>query len=343
MTAASNAKLSKSIKSRKSKSGRTKGKRKTKSRNSPVPKLEYMDLPDFEKIDQATLEQSLRFWSPVFKIEELVSLKEKINEMLAEDAKIKLVNKEVPELWSVCKIIKKYFPAYFVPMKNKSYIGPRGYARHEDIDFSNYQILCCTSMIVYGIISARLLLHDQDYQLIFKGGKAIQMGLLAEYDSEDIDIVVDPIYAYDPVMINNIAGHLALLMKWLLPFSTSILPPTHNPTLYKLSFMTSHHSYKPFSDIDFKEIDKTDLFFKELYTDQYYVAPLDEHVVFKRPTIEKIVEEKIFYYSKYKALLQRIQQGEVIEGLTKRYCILLMDKFKRAIQAIAPDTDFERL
>ena len=351
MAAASNSKSNKSSKSSKSNKSKnsknSKGKRKTKSKTkspkTPVPKLQYMALPeDFSKITPADLDQLVLFWTPIFKRQELVSLKEKINAMITEDQKIKLVNKNVPEVWSVCKIVKKFFPSYFIPMKNNSYIGKMGYGRHQEVDFSNYQILCCTTMLLYGIITYRLLMHDQDYRLIFKGGKAIQMGVNAEYDSEDIDILVDPIYGYDPVMINNVSGHLALLIKWLLP-NVSVLPPGANPHVYKLSYVNSYGALRPFSDVDFKEVEVMDPFFKEMYTTHEYISGLEEHATFRRPTIEKILEEKIFYYKKYKRILEKIGDGVEAEGVSKRSCKFFMDKFKRAITAIAPHTDFDQL
>jgi len=347
MAAASNSKSNKSSKS--SKSTNSKGKRKTKTKSktkspkTPVQKLQYMALPDdFSKITPAMLDQLVVFWNPIFKRHELVSLKEKIHAMITEDQKIKLVNQNVRDVWSVCKIVKRFFPSYFIPMKNKSYIGRMGYARHQEVDFSNYQILCCTTMLLYGIITYRLLMHDQDYRLIFKGGKAIQMGLNAEYDSEDIDILVDPLYHYDPVMINNISGHLALLIKWLLP-NVSVLPPGANPHVYKLSYVNSYGELRPFSDVDFKEVDVMDPFFKEMYTTHRYVEGIEEHATFRRPTLEKILEEKIFYYKKYKRILEQIADGIEVEGVPKRSCIFFMEKFKRAITAINDKIDFDKL
>lgn len=316
---------------------RTRRTRTRRRRPKPVPKLAYMELPIHYE------DHEPEFWKPLFKKNELFELREKVRTMLAPDFQIKLVNKEVPELWSACKIVKQYFPSFFVPMKNKSYVIASGYTRDQEVDFSNYQILCCTSMLLFGILSARFVLKDQDYQLVFKGGKAIQMGLPTEYVSEDIDIVVEPIVDYDPVLIQNITGHLALLMKWLLPLEISVLPPGANPHIYKLSFQLSNHRFRPFADLDFKQIDPRDPFFRELDTDQYFIEPLDEHALFKRPTIEKILEEKLFYYTKYKRNLEQINQGIMVEGVDKRTCEYFMTKFKRAIQAIAPDTDFDRL
>jgi len=177
---------------------------------------------------------------------------------------------------------------------------------------------------------------------LFKGGKAIQMGLQTEYESEDIDVIIDPIYAYDRVMVDNISGHLALLIRWLLPFYTTVLPPGKNPDVYKVSFIKSDRSFKAFSDIDLKQIDPKDSYFREYYVSYHHIDALQEDVRFKRPTIEKVLEEKIFYYLKYKKLLGQIQQGKEVD-VDAKTCDHFMKKFKRAIQAIVPDTDFDRL
>jgi hypothetical protein len=343
MAAASNAKLNQSTKSTNSKGKRKSRKsRKTKPK-SPVPKLQYMELPnDFKDIDPAFWENLLLFWSPIFKRTELMELKERLHAMIAEDTKIKLKNHDLPEVWSVCKTVKKFFPGYFVPLRNKSFNVEYGRIREKEEDFSTYQIICCSTMMLYGIIASRLLMHDQDYQLLFKGGKAIQMGLHAEYETEDIDVIIDPIYAYDRVMVDNISGHLALLIRWLLPFYTTVLPPGKNPDVYKVSFIKSDRSFKAFSDIDLKQIDPLDPYFKEYDASEHHIDALQEDARFKRPVLEKILEEKIFYYRKYKKLLADIKPG-VNAKAEEDTCIHFMKKFKRAIHAIAPDIEVDQL
>ena len=335
-----------SNKSSKSKSTNSKGKRKTKSKSkskSPVHKLKYMELPkNFKEIDPAFWENLLLFWGPIFKRTELMELKERLHAMIAEDNKIKLVNHGLPKVWSVCEIVKTIFPGYFVPLKNEQIDVQYGRIREREEDFSTYQIICCSTMMLYGIIASRLLTHDQDYQLLFKGGKAIQMGLKTEYESEDIDVIIDPIYAYDRAMVDNISGHLALLIRWLLPFYTTVLPPGKNPDVYKVSFIKSDRSFKAFSDIDFKQIDPEDTYFRENVTTYHYIEALQEHVSFKRPVLEKILEEKVFYYRQYRDMLAQIQPG-VNEAAERKTCDHFMKKFKRAIQAIVPTTDFDKL
>ena len=338
--AASNAKSNKSKNS--------KGKRKTKSKSkskskSPVSKLQYMELPkNFKEIDPAFWETLLLFWGPIFKRTELMELKERLHAMIAEDTKIKLVNHGLPKVWSVCEIVKTIFPGYFVPLKNNSFEAQYGRIREREEDFSTYQIICCSTMMLYGIIASRLLMHDQDYQLLFKGGKAIQMGLKTEYESEDIDVIIDPLYAYDRVMVDNISGHLALLIRWLLPFYTTVLPPGKNPDVYKVSFIKSDRSFKAFSDIDFKQIDPKDTYFRDYDVTHRYIHALQEDVRFKRPLLEKILEEKVFYYRQYRDMLADIQPG-VNAVAERKTCEHFMKKFKRTIQAIVPDTDFDKL
>jgi hypothetical protein len=302
-----------------------------------------MELPkNFKEIDPAFWDNLLLFWSPIFKRTELMELKERLHAMIAEDAKIKLKTHDLPEVWSVCKTVKKFFPGYFVPLRNKSFNVEYGRIREKEVDFSAYQIICCSTMMLYGIIASRLLMHDQDYQLLFKGGKAIQMGLHAEYESEDIDVIIDPIYAYDRVMVDNISGHLALLIRWLLPFYTTVLPPGKNPDVYKVSFIKSDRSFKAFSDIDLKQIDPLDPYFKEYSVTYHHIDALQEDARFKRPVLEKILEEKIFYYRKYKKLLADIKPGKEVD-VDAKTCDHFMKKFKRAILAISPEIDFDKL
>jgi hypothetical protein len=309
-----------------------------------APKLEYMELPDdFTTITPSSLDQIVLFWSPIFKKNELYALKEKIHAMIAEDQKIKLDKTDVRQVWSVCQIVKELFPAYFISMKNKSYQGPGGYTRDQEVDFSNYQMACCTTMLLYGIISYRMLMHDQDYRLIFKGGKAVQMGINTEYDSQDIDIMIDPLYGYDPKMIDNISGHLALLIQWLLPFKVSVQPPGRNPTVYKVSYVSQYGSMRAFSDVDFKQVDVLDPFFKETYMSFPYIHELQEKAMFRRPTIEKVLEEKIFYYKKYESILKQLNEGIEVEGVNKGTCDFFMKKFGRAIMAINPKIDLSKL
>ena len=273
----------------------------------------------------------------------MMKLREKIHEMLAYDKDIQLNHHSVREIWTSCQIIKKYFPSYFIRRINEGYQIAQGYTQNQDVDFSNYQMIGCTTMLLLGILSARFSLNDQDYDLIFKGGKAIQMALEHEYMSEDIDIIVDPILEYDPIMIKNISGHIALLIQWFLPFETSVLQPPLNPTIYKVSYQKTDHRFKAFLDIDFKEIDPTSPYFKKLDTDFIKIKPLNETLIFKRPALAKILEEKLHYYSKYKDILTLLNRGIRIEGMTKEYCEVLVNKFKRAILAIAPETDLDRL
>ena len=283
------------------------------------------------------------FWRPIFKKGEMLRLREMIHEMLAYDKDIPLKNHAVHEIWSSCQIIQKYFPSYFIRKKNEGYQIAQGYTQNQDVDFSNYQMICCTTMLLFGILAARFSQTDQDYDLIFKGGKAIQMGLNHEYMSEDIDILLEPILEYDPVMMKNISGHIALLIQWFLPFQTSVLQPPLNPTIYKVSYQKSDHRFKAFLDIDFKQIDPANPYFKKLDSDIINIKPLKEMLIFKRPSLEKILEEKIHYYSKYKEILKLINRGIRIEGMTREYCEVLLDKFRRAILAIAPETRLDLL
>jgi hypothetical protein len=80
----------------------------------------------------------------------------------------------------------------------------------------------------------------QDYKFIFKGGKAIQLVLaeiqnLSEYKSEDIDVLIIPNknIQYDELIVKNLAGHLAYLIRWFLNIpSTDYKISVQSPCMY---------------------------------------------------------------------------------------------------------------
>ena len=134
-------------------------------------------------------------------------------------------------------------------------------------------------LIVFGIISNKMI--GQDYKIIFKGGKAIQLVLAgmpetAVYKTEDIDILLmpDSNIPYDETKVKNLSGHLSYLIRWFLntpetQYKVSVQPPNPsnvraNPFIFKLSYLKVRQKsdyrkqimvddFKQFSDIDFKE------------------------------------------------------------------------------------------
>lgn len=303
------------------------------------------------------------FWKPIFGENELLKLREKINNMMNADGNIPITNKEATELWSVCKINQSIIPTYFTPTKNDPYELFGNFIIDQDLDFSHYNIVLCSALIVFGIISYKMI--GQDYKLIFKGGKAIQLVLAgipetSTYKSEDIDILLlpDTNVPYDEFKIKNLAGHISYLVRWFLntpetQYKVSVQAPNPqntraNPFIFKLSYVKVNQKrdyrkqimvddFRQFSDIDFKQIpDNIKVYFERSIEFPFYISELNENVLFVCPNIGSLLDEKIYYYVKYTEFKKLLQEGKTITepGLTIFDCERFLEKFKRAILAM---------
>lgn len=311
------------------------------------------------------------FWKPIFGENEMISIRETINHMMIMDGTIPIENRNAKSLWSVCQIVQSMIPTYYTQTKNELYEVFGSFISDKDIDFSNFNIILCAALIIFGIISNKM--KDQDYNLLFKGGKAIQL-VLAEispeipYKTEDIDILVMPNndIPYNEEIVKNLAGHISYLVKWFLnsptpqepqdTFKVSVQAPNPanvraNPFIFKLSYVkvTQKRDYRrgimvddfrQFSDIDFKEIpENIKALFDKSYKFTYFISELNEHVLFRCPNIGSLLDEKIYYYSKYFGFMKMLQNNQLIteEGyanLTIEECDRILQKFKRAILAM---------
>ena len=306
------------------------------------------------------------FWKPIFGDKEMITIRKKLNDMMNADGGIPINNKEVSELWSVCKINQSMIPTYFTQTKNEPYELFGTLFSDQDIDFSHYNIVLCAALIVFGIISKKMV--GQDYKPIFKGGKAIQLELAGTpetlaYKTEDIDVLVipDTDVPYVESKVKNLSGHIAYLVRWFLntpetQYSVSVQSPNPantraNPFIFKLSYIKATKKYdfrrnamvddfKQFSDIDFKEIPQTiKTFFEKSKEYTFYISELDENVLFRCPNIGALLDEKIYYYLKYTEFKQLLEERKSIteegyEKLTLFECDRFLDKFKRAILAL---------
>jgi hypothetical protein len=98
--------------------------------------------------------------------------------------------------------------------------------------------------------------------------------------------------------------------------------------------------FRPFSDIDFKEMPQN---IKELFekTNDYkfYISELDQHILFKCPNIGSLLDDKIYYYIKYMQFKRLLEENTPIveagyERLKMNDCLIILSKFKRAILAL---------
>jgi hypothetical protein len=317
------------------------------------------------------------FWKPIFQENEMTSLRQIITEMINRDINIPLIKKspdssykQVETMWSVCQINKTLIPTYYVNTINESYESFRMFIMDIEPDFINYNIILCAALIIFGIVTYKM--KDQDYNFVIKGGKAIQLVLSDIQDSdvyktEDIDILIVPkdYIAYNENTVKNLAANLAHLTRWFLSgnvnnFNISIQSPdpnkpTINQYIYKLSYvkikkkqmfnrvgnnMIEVNDYKPFSDIDFKSMkEPVATFFKDVINYTFYVPELNTSILFTCPSINAILDEKLYYYAKYTVFLHYLKTKQPITevgyttlGLSE--CYMILDKFKRAILSI---------
>lgn len=303
------------------------------------------------------------FWLPLFGYGNMFTLREKIHSMMIEDARISVRDSKWTQIWGICQIIQTLIPTYYVPTEFKPSIPTASHTGllvvESPIDTSNYNILLCAALLVFGIISKKM--EKQDYHIIFKGGKAIQLVLgqikASEiYKSEDIDVLVMPNdIVYNEEHVKNLSGHIGYLVRWFLNITIpqplpqrpniidiSVLRPNpsnprSNPFIFKLSYKKQFGGFQAISDIDFKEIpENIKSFFEKSVNYQFVISELDEKVTFTCPNIVALLEEKLYYYSLYTYFRDLLSKGQSItkpgyEALTIDECNRLLDKFKRAI------------
>jgi hypothetical protein len=315
------------------------------------------------------------FWLPLFGPGNMVAIREKIHSMMIEDSGVTIVASKLSKMWSVCQIIQTLIPTYYVPTEFKPIIpGPEHTGPlfiESPIDFSNYNILLCAALLVFGIISKKM--EQQDYKIIFKGGKAIQLVLgqipqSTVYQSEDIDVLVMPKdSSYNMELVKNLSGHITYLVKWFLKIKLPQTPglvreniidisvlrpnpnnPRSNPFIFKLSYIQQIGGFKPISDIDFKEIpENIKPFFEKSVNYQFLISELDERVTFTCPNIVALLEEKLYYYALYTEFKSLLLERQPIrksgyETLTVDECNRLLDKFSRAIVSLNKGLQMQR-
>jgi hypothetical protein len=316
--------------------------------NLAIPKL---SLP-FELPGQTgyPLNAIPAFWAPIFNKTptELISLRDKIRDALAQDNVIPMEKNEIRNIWSICEMVQTMIPTYYVPTKNAPYwIGNTMYA-DKPIDFTRFNMILCTCLIIFGILSDRMT--GQDYEFIFKGGKAIQLELgqilgNPQYMSEDIDILVRPApgIAYNRDVAKNLASHIGYLIKWFLmyidlptevlkdetkPVSLTIavaLPDVQdnaicdstakaNPNIVKMSYnKIATRICKAFADIDFKETPaEVSSYFEKTHKYPFHIEGLQTDVLFICPNIGSLIDEKIYLYAKYTGFKLLLEAGKKI-------------------------------
>lgn len=334
----------------------------------PLINITKLTLPSELPNDGSNYDPNVEptFWKPLFKENEILALREKVTNLMKIDSGIPIVNRELDGMWNICQINKAIIPTYYVPTKNDPYELFGTFINDKDIDFSHYNIILCAALLIFGVISEKMI--GQDYKLIFKGGKAIQLVLagipnMEQYVSEDIDVLVLPNenIPYNEANIKNLAGHVSYLIKWFLNmpdnnYNISVKEPVAgnpmaNPFIFKLSFIKTTKKYdyrrnamiddfRQFSDIDFKETPESiKPYFEKSIEYKFYIEELGENILFRCPNIGALLDEKIYYYIKYSKFYDILNSKNKIteegyERLNLFECKRILDKFKRAILAM---------
>lgn len=301
--------------------------------NLPYP------LPDDNEIgyDKTIVPE---FWKPIFQNgNELLEIRDGFMGIYDSDRYKDDTKKEI----NICKILETIVPGYFT----KASLNYRETAK----TLVNVNILNCFITLFYGMILYRLYDTKQDYLFIFKGGRALQLSLtdiadIGKYFSEDTDILIIPNKfersSYDLDKMENLSEHIAYLIKWMIPEEINIFvslptnPKNNNKYITKLLY-NDGKIFKALSDIGFEEINE-DIrkYFDSLSYSPIYIDNFDTTSLFITPTLDDMLSEKLFYYTKYFKIKKLLEKGEPIKeskysDLTKEDCDYLLYKFKRAI------------
>lgn len=318
---------------------------------APIPIMAKLSLP-FELPGQNgyPINAIPAFWAPIFNKTptELITLRDKIRDALVQDNVIPMAKNEIQNIWSICEMVQTMIPTYYVPTKNAPYWHGNTMYADKPIDFTRFNMTLCTCLIIFGILSERMT--GQDYEFIFKGGKAIQLelGQIAgnpQYISEDIDILVRPTHgiSYNRDVAKNLASHIGYLIRWFLtyielptellkddtkPVSLNIavaLPDVHdnticdstskaNPNIVKISYnKIATRICKALADIDFKETPaEVSTYFEKTHKYPFHIDELQTDLLFICPNIGSLIDEKIYLYAKYTGFKLLLEAGEKI-------------------------------
>ena len=245
----------------------------------------------------------------------------------------------------ICDLLETIIPGYLT----KYTLSYRETAK----TLINVNILNCFITLLYGFILYKLYETKQEYLFIFKGGRALQLVLngipdIGKYFSEDTDILIIPnkyngvVSNYDLSKMENLSEHIAYLVKWIIPEDINVFvslptnPKNTNKDITKLLY-NDGTLYKALSDIGFGEINEDiKSYFDNLVFSPFYINEFKENALFITPTLDDMLAEKLFYYSKYYKYNEMLKRKEPIMeqsyvNITNEEYERILFKFKRAI------------
>lgn len=303
-------------------------------------------------------------WFPLFSKGELEYIKSSIVSSIGSNSN------------EICKIIKKLFPYYEISNdyfceKINQKTKKKLYDNQEDITKTiNTQ---CIIMLMIGIINYKLSYTKQDYQIIIKGGKTLQLLLSKlygekkiniDYKSSDIDLIINPINSivYEKSKCKTFTENFVNLIKWIFnqynnPYSyvnyisseqgkeySDIIKISHKIQKDDRSFDES--GYTAIADIDFGE--KNHSMYDNLINDWEYSNKYGK-LLYVYQNLNDYLLEKIHYLNYYinelDKLILKSEQPNIkltnIEYKNFNNCQRFINKFSKQITQIIK-IDFDK-
>lgn len=288
------------------------------------------------------------FWKPIFNNgEQLLQIRD-IFTRIYELSKYTTDTERRPNI--ICNILERIVPSYSTPNALNFGQTPK--------TFVTLNILNCFITLLFGMILSRLYETKQDFLFFFKGGRALQLSLvnipdLVKYASEDADILIIPNksegISYDKNKMENLSSHIGYLVKWFIPQDINIMvilptnPKNLNKDITKLIY-NDNKLFKALSDIGFGEISQDiKKYFDDLLFDNFNIEEFNSLALFIIPTIDDMLSEKLYFFSKYFIFNEKLKRNEPINeigytNLTSEECQFYMTKFKKAILKLVEAT-----
>lgn len=243
---------------------------------------------------------------PLFYYDELCKLK---NDILVNEDKL-------------CEIIKKIYPMYNIGYDLFCSIDQNGKKKYLDKETINKTInFYCVVFLIIGIVNFQLKKYDQDYMIILKGGKALQL-ILSEmnfkdntiFKSNDIDLIISPSKGkkYFENKCKNLGINICLLIQWILNPTKNMYDKDYYVSYklqdafnaYKYVIKLSHkiqystdisiNNYTAIADFDFGEIDEKN-FYSNLIINTKNSNSVFGELLFIHQNLSEFLLEKIYY------------------------------------------------
>ena len=312
-------------------------------KSTPLPESGLLNL-DINNSDSYDIRSEPEFWKTIFSDEQdnLLDLRDRILSIYESDKFEEGKFKET----TICKLVKSIIPSYIIK---------KSLADRETMNEGyNISLLNCLIILLLGIVSYKLYNTNQDYILLFKGGRSVQLSVIDnkmydEYSSDDTDVLIIPNPSANNVVYNkekmlNLACHIGFLIKWLIPVELTgldmklELPMKSLKNIVKIAYKDQKGTgIKALSDIGFDEIpEEIKEYFLNLEYKPLFVNELDRDALFIIPTMIDILREKLYFYYYYSSLKDNLINGVPItepnsQNITPETAQYYIDKFKRSV------------